>query len=219
MHLFSPETIETFLHHYGYGAVFVIIALESSGLPLPGEATLVSAAIYAAATHALSLPLIVFWASAGAVVGDNIGFWIGRTFGLALLLRYGAHVGLDEPRLKLGQYLFAQHGGKIVFFGRFIAVLRALAAILAGANRYPWSRFLIFNAAGGITWAALYASAAYLLGHSIHRLIGPVGLTLLAVALVVGFAGWRFLKRHEAKLQAEANAAIPGPLRPALTQP
>ena len=96
MHLFSPETLERFLHHYGYAAVFMIIALESSGIPLPGEATLISAAIYAATTHELSLPLIILWASAGAIVGDNVGFWIGRTFGLRLLLPYGMHVGLES---------------------------------------------------------------------------------------------------------------------------
>ncbi len=215
MHLFSPEALEGFLHHYGYAAVFIVISVESSGIPLPGEATLISAAIYAAATHALSLPLIILWASAGAIVGDNVGFWIGRTFGLRLLLRYGRHVGLDEPRLKLGQYLFAKHGGKIIFFGRFIAVLRALAAVLAGVNRYPWGRFFAFNAAGGIVWATLYGSAAYLLGHSIHRIAGPFGITLLVVALVTGILGWRSLKRHQAQLQTEADAAIPGPLRPA----
>lgn len=215
MHLFSPEALEGFLHHYGYAAVFTVVALESSGIPLPGEATLISAAIYAATTHALSLPLIVLWASAGAIVGDNVGFWVGRTYGLTLLLRYGMHVGLDEPHLKLGQHLFAKHGGKIIFFGRFIAVLRALAAILAGANRYPWGRFFVFNAGGGIVWATLYGSAAYLLGHSIHRIAGPFGITLLAVALVVGILAWRSLKSHQAQLQAEANVAIPGPLRPA----
>ena len=215
MHLFSPGALEGFLHHYGYAAVFLVIALESSGIPLPGEATLIAAAIYAAATHLLSLPLIILWSSAGAIFGDNAGFWIGRNFGLTLLLRYGMHVGLDEPRLKLGQYLFARHGGKIIFFGRFIAVLRALAAVLAGANQYPWGRFFAFNAAGGIVWATLYGSAAYLLGHSIHRIAGPVGITLLISALIVGFFAWRSLKRRQAQLQAEANAAIPGPLRPA----
>ncbi len=123
-------------------------------------------------------------------------------------------VGLNEPRLKLGQYLFAKHGGTIIFFGRFIAVLRALAAVLAGANRYPWSQFFVFNAAGGIVWAAIYGSAAYFLGSSIHRIAGPFGIALLMVAFIVGILAWRFLRQHQAQLQAEANAAIPGPLRP-----
>ncbi len=215
MHLFSPESLQAFLHNYGYAAVFLVIALESSGLPLPGEATLITAAIYAATTQALALPLIILWASAGAIVGDNVGFWVGRRFGLTLLLRYGKHVGLDEPKLKLGQYLFAKHGGKIIFFGRFVAVLRALAAVLAGANNYPWRKFLVFNSAGGIVWASLYGSAAYLLGQSIHRIAGPMGAVLLVIAIIAGIAAWRFLRRNEARLQAEAERAIPGPLNPA----
>ncbi len=219
MHLLGPDTLETFLHHYGYAAIFVIVALESSGLPLPGEATLVSASLYAAATHALSLPLIILWASAGAIAGDNLGFWVGRRFGLTLLLRYGGHVGLNEPRLKLGQYLFARYGGRIIFFGRFVAVLRALAAVLAGANRYPWRRFVLFNAAGGIVWAALYGSAAYLLGHAIRRVEGPVGATLLVLAAAAAVTAWRFLRQHAARLQAEAERAMPGPLGPAASVP
>jgi membrane protein DedA with SNARE-associated domain len=213
MNLLSPETLQAYIQHFGYLAIFLVIALESAGLPLPGEATLVSAAIYAAATHALSLPLIILSGAAGAIVGDNIGFWVGHRFGFALLLSYGKHVDLDEHRLKLGQYLFAQHGGKIIFFGRFIAILRALAALLAGANQYPWSKFIIFNAAGGIVWAALYGSAAYLFGRSIHQIVGPVGIVLLVAAALAGVIFWRFLKQHEARLQAEAELAIPGPLK------
>lgn len=215
MHLINPETLHGLLHDYGYLAVFTIIGLESMGLPLPGEATLISAAIFAATTHALALPLILVAGAAGAIVGDNIGFWIGHRFGMALLLRYGPRIGLDEPRLKLGQYLFARHGGKIVFFGRFVAVLRALAAVLAGANRYPWKRFLLFNAAGGIVWVTLYGCAAYLFGRSIHRFEGPIGLVVLGAAVVAGLFAWRSLKRQESRLQAEAERAIPGPLRPA----
>ena len=213
MHILSVDTLQSFLHHYGYLAVFLIIALESAGLPLPGEATLISAAIYAATSHDLILPLIILWASAGAIVGDNAGVWIGRRFGLALLLRHGARIGLTEPRLKLGQYLFSRYGGKIVFFGRFIAVLRALAAVLAGANRYPWRRFIIFNAVGGIVWTASYGSAAYLFGQSMHQLEGPIGIVLLATAIIAALFAWRFLRRHQDELQAEANAALPGPLK------
>jgi membrane protein DedA with SNARE-associated domain len=217
MHLISPELLHGVLHHYGYLAVFTIIALESAGLPLPGEATLISAAIFAATTHALSLPLILLAGSAGAILGDNLGFWVGHRFGLSLLLRYGGLIGLDERRLKLGQYLFARHGGKIVFFGRFVAVLRALAAVLAGANGYPWHKFVLFNAAGGIVWVTLYGSAAFLFGRSIHRFEGPVGLAVLVVAVVAGLLAWHSLRRHQDQLQAEAERAIPGPLRPLAT--
>jgi membrane protein DedA with SNARE-associated domain len=212
MHLISPDGLQSAIEHFGYAAVFLVVALESAGLPLPGEATLISAALYAAATHTLALPLIITSAAGGAIVGDNIGFWVGHRFGFALLLRYGKHIGLEEPQLKLGQYLFAKYGGPIVFFGRFVAVLRAFAAVLAGANRYAWGKFLLFNATGGIVWATVYGTGAYWFGRSIHRIMGPVGLVLVVLALGALAIGWRVLRRQQAVLQAEAERAYPGPL-------
>lgn len=209
MHWLDPHHLQSFIESYGYVAVLVVVGLESSGLPLPGEATLVTAAIYAGTTHGLSIVWVIAAAAAGAIIGDNIGFLVGREAGVPLLKRYGGRVGLDRDKLKLSQYLFQKHGGKIIFFGRFVAVLRAFAALLSGANRYPWDRFLVFNAAGGITWAALYGSAAYLFGRSIHRIVGPVGIVLAVLALIAVVAAWRFFKTHEAALQAEANGAIP----------
>ncbi|WP_131115852.1 DedA family protein [Lichenihabitans psoromatis] len=212
MHLISAAGLENAILHFGYAAVFLVIALESAGLPLPGEATLISAAIYAAATHALSLPLIIMAATGGAIIGDNIGFWVGHRFGFELLLRYGKHIGLGEPQLKLGQYVFAKYGGTIVFVGRFVAVLRAFAAVLAGANRYPWGKFLLFNAAGALIWATVYGCAAFWFGRSIHRFMGPVGLGLGLLALVAMVVGWRIVKQQQAALQLEAERAYPGPL-------
>ena len=131
---------------YGYWAVLVFVAIESTGIPFPGETMLLVAAIYAGTTHQLSLPLVIAAAATGAILGDNLGFWIGREGGYRLLRRYGRSIRLEERRLKLGQYLFMRHGGKVVFFGRFVAVLRAWAAFLAGTNRMRWPRFLFFNA-------------------------------------------------------------------------
>jgi membrane protein DedA with SNARE-associated domain len=122
---------------YGYGLILVMVMLESLGLPLPGEATLITASIYAGATHDLTLTGIIAAAVAGAVIGDNIGFWIGERVGYPLLIRFGPRLGLTPGKIKLGQYLFMRHGGTVVFFGRFVAVLRVLAAFLAGANRMP----------------------------------------------------------------------------------
>src|SRR5271165_4680343 len=143
-----------------------------------------------------------------------LGFWIGRELGYGVLLRYGRYLRLTAPRIKLGQYLFLRHGGKVVFFGRFVAVLRALAAFLAGANRMTWLRFVTFNAAGGVVWAAAYGAGAYLLGEQVHRVLGPVGMGLLVVTLVLMVAGFVFLRRHENRLEAEAERALPGPLVP-----
>ncbi len=209
MHFFDPHNLQHFVEAYGYGAILLIVALESAGLPLPGEATLVSAAIYAGTTHNLSILGIIAAAAGGAIIGDNIGFLVGRTLGIPLLKRYGGRVGLDRSKLRLAQYLFLKHGGKIIFFGRFIAVLRAFAALLAGANRYAWDRFLVFNATGGIVWATLYGSGAYLFGRSIHKIVGPVGIVLAVVAIGGAIFAWRFFKTHEAALQAEADRTIP----------
>lgn len=208
MHILDSHQLQVFIESYGYLAVLVVVGLESSGLPLPGEATLVTASIYAGTTHGLSIIGVIVAAAAGAIIGDNIGFLVGRELGVPLLKRYGGRIGLDRDKLKLAQYLFQKQGGKIIFFGRFIAVLRAFAALLAGANRYPWPHFLLFNATGGIVWASLYGTGAYLFGRSIHKIVGPVGIGLAIVALVAIVVAWRFFKQHEAALQAEANRAI-----------
>src|SRR6266498_2085421 len=157
-----------FLATYGYWAVLVFIAIESTGIPFPGESMLILAAIYAGTTHNLSIPWVITAAATGAILGDNLGFWVGREGGYRLLRRYGHYIRLDERKLKLGQYLFMKHGGKVVFFGRFVAVLRAWAAFLAGTNRMRWPAFLVFNALGGILWAFIYGSGAYFLGRNIH---------------------------------------------------
>ena len=107
------------------------------GIPFPGETMLLVAAISAGTIHHLSLLLVIVAAASGAIVGDNLGYWIGRQGGSRLLRRYGRSLQLAERKLKLGQYLFRKHGGKVVFLGRFIAVLRAWAAFLAGTNRMP----------------------------------------------------------------------------------
>ena len=109
---------------------------------------LLVAAIYAGMTHRLSLPPVIMAAATGAIVGDNLGYRAGREGGYRLLRRYGHYLRLDERKLKLGQYLFRKHGGKVVFSGRFIAVLRAWAAFLAGTNRMPCAPFLLYNALG-----------------------------------------------------------------------
>src|ERR1700723_3441495 len=140
--------LHDFISTYGYFAVFVIVGLESAGVPMPGETALVSAAIFAG-QGALDIKWVIACAAAAAILGDNAGYWVGREFGFPIVLKYGRYLRLDEPRLKLGQYLFQRQGGKIVFFGRFVGVLRAFAALLAGINRLAWPRFLGFNAAGG----------------------------------------------------------------------
>jgi membrane protein DedA with SNARE-associated domain len=196
---------------YGLLAIAVIIALESMGLPLPGESVLALAALYAA-HHNQSIAAVVASAATGAIVGDNIGYWIGREFGYRLLRSYGSRIGLSFRKIKLGQYLFLRHGVKVVFFGRFVAVLRVLAAVLAGVNRMDWRRFLLANAAGAILWASVVGFGAYFFGKAVTHVTGPVGVALAVVALAAIVGAVLFVRAHEAELEAEAERALPGPL-------
>jgi membrane protein DedA with SNARE-associated domain len=195
------------LHRYGPGVVGVIILFESMGLPLPGESLLIASALYASSTGKLNIALLITCAAIGAVLGDNFGYLIGRSLGTRLLVRYGRHIGLTEQRLKLGNYLFQRHGGKVVFFGRFIAVLRTFAALLAGATHMHWKLFLIYNTLGGVTWCLLYGFGAYILGDIFRRLAGPVAIAFGILAVCVIVAAVILAKRHESNLLARAESA------------
>src|SRR6478752_7141475 len=143
---FLPSTeMQTLVQSYGLSVLFGVIMLESIGVPIPSETALVTAALYAGSTHQISFVWVITVATAAAVAGYSFGYLIGRSIGFRLIARYGGYVRLTEPRLKVGQYLFMRHGGKIVFFGRFVPFLRAFAALVAGAHHMPWQRFVIAN--------------------------------------------------------------------------
>ena len=203
--------LQHFVATYGHLAVFLIVAMESAGIPMPGETVLVTAAILAA-SGTLNIFGVIGAAAAGAIIGDNCGYWIGRELGFRLIYRYGRYIHLNERRLKVGQYLFLRHGGKIVFFGRFVAVLRAFAAFLAGVNRYNWEAFFLFNAAGGVVWATIFGVGGYLLGRAFELYARPVGIAVLIVAVIGAIVGARFIRHHEEALENEAERALPGPL-------
>ncbi len=205
--MFLIHHLDHLLQHYGYGFIGLIVMLESMGAPLPGESLIIGTAIYCATTHRLDIVWVVAVAILGAIMGDNFGYLIGRSIGFRVLARYGRHIGLNDQRLKLGRYLFRRHGGKVVFFGRFIAVLRTFAALLAGANRMPWGSFLAYNALGGIGWAGGYGTAAYLLGAEARKISGPLGIAVGAAAAVAVLSTLVFLKRNEHRLTREAEAA------------
>jgi len=208
LHFLTSAGTTDMVRTYGLWVVFGMVMVESMGLPIPGETVLVSAAVYAAATRALGIRDVVAVAALAAIVGDNLGYLIGRSLGVRLLLRYGSLVGLDGVRLRIGRYLFLRHGGKIVFFGRFVAVLRAFAALLAGANRMPWLHFLVMNALGGICWASVFGIGAYLFGEQIKRVTGPVSATLVVAGIAAVVAGTIFLRRHERELSRRADAYL-----------
>lgn len=209
---FVTHDLNNLLATYGYLAVLVFVGIESIGIPFPGETMLVTAAIYAGTTHRLNIVVVIAAAAIGAIVGDNIGYAIGRAGGYRLLRRYGKYIRLEEPRLKLGQYLFRKQGSKVVFLGRFVSILRTFAAFLAGVNLMHWRRFLLYNAAGGITWASIYGVGAYLLGGRIATFSAPVNIALGVIAVIAIVAGILFLRSNEARLEAEAERAMPGPL-------
>ena len=200
------------IHDYGLIVVAVVIGFESIGLPFPGETVLILAGIFAGTKHDLNIVSVIMTAAISAIVGQTIGYVIGREFGYRLLLRYGPYMKITEGRIKLGEYLFLRHGTKIIFIGRFVPVLRSLAGILAGANRMPWPQFMLANVAGAFAWAGIFGFAAYMLGHQVEHLAGPLVIVVGIAALIVLAIGANFVGRHEAQLVAEAERALPGPL-------
>ena len=197
---------------YGYWAVFTLVALESLGIPLPGETILIAAATYAGHTHKLSVWGIFAAAAAGASLGDNAGSWIGDKGGYRLLRRYGHYIRVDEAKLKIGRYIFDRHGGKVVFFGRFVSILRTYAAFLAGTNRMRWRSFLVFNAAGGIVWAAVYTFVGYAIGNTLRNVSATINIVLGVAAGVAVITAILVIRRQAGRLAAVAEAAYPGPL-------
>ena len=206
---FSGHELTQLISHYGYWVVMLFVGVESIGIPFPGETMLLAAAIYAGTTQELDISLVIAAASAGAVIGDNIGYWFGREFGYELLLRFGRYIHFDQRKMKLGMYLFQKHGGKVVFFGRFVAILRTYSAFLAGTTRMHWLKFLAFNAAGGIVWAGLFCFAYYAFGKTLERLQTPADVALIAIAVAGLVLTFRYIRRKEHELAALAEAAYP----------
>ena len=211
-----------YVDRHGTWVVGFVIFFESMGLPLPGESLLIAAAIYAATAGGLEIEWVVLAAAIGAIMGDNVGYMIGRRVGAPVLRRYGPRIGLTWPRQRLGQYLFFKHGAKVVFFGRFTAFLRTFAAVLAGANNMPWRSFLFWNGLGGVVWTASYGFGAYALGDQVHKLLGPAGLAIGAVVIAIVVWVGLFVRRHETRLINEAELELSrheaaGQASPALT--
>jgi membrane protein DedA with SNARE-associated domain len=205
-------SIAHLIHTYGLLVVAGCIGLEGVGLPLPGETSLIIAAVIAGNQHDLNIVAVILTAAAASVVGRMLGYYIGRVFGYWLLLRYGFYWRINESRIKLGQYLFLRHGGKIIIVAQFIPILRAIAGVLAGANRMPWTHFLATNIIGALLWAMFFGVAAYSLGRQIERVAGPMVILLGLAAVVFIVIAGNFVRGHEAQLAARAEQALPGPL-------
>jgi membrane protein DedA with SNARE-associated domain len=206
--LFFGIDFHPLIMRHGYAVVFIVVLLEGAGSPLPGETALVLAAIYAGATGRLDIATVLLVAIAGGILGGTAGYWIGRSVSTEFLRKHGKWIGLTENRLALGRHLFQSHGGKIVFFGRFIAVLRIVAALLAGLNRYDFKRFFLFNTAGVVAWAAIMGLGGYFFGDAMTRVSGPLGAIGLgfAAAVVVGF--FVVLRRQEKKFESQLSEGV-----------
>jgi membrane protein DedA with SNARE-associated domain len=183
---------------HGLFILFVLVAVESAGVPLPGETALIAAAVLASQGH-YSIVAVIAVAALAAIIGDNVGYWLGRRGGRALLARTPIVRDHFARALPPSERFFARHGAKTVFIGRFIAILRVTAAWIAGITRMPWWRFFFWNAAGGIAWATAVGLVAYWLGQKAADAIGRYGLyaaIVIIALLVAGFFGVRLWRRR-----------------------
>jgi membrane protein DedA with SNARE-associated domain len=208
--LSSLGWIEHLIQGYGLWVLFIVVMLECLGIPMPGEIALIATGLYAGSTHRFDVILIVGVAATAAIIGNNIGYLIGRSVGVPLIVRYGRYIRQTNRVSKLANICFLQHGGKIVFFGRFIAILRTYSAILAGINLMAWPHFLIMNALGGLCWASLFGLGAYFLGDHFARVASPIALVLLVGAVIAVVGGMIFFRSHEKRIERRAAAALTG---------
>jgi membrane protein DedA with SNARE-associated domain len=207
------SSIIPLIETYGLVFVAVLICLESIALPVPGETVLILAAVFAGTRHQLHIVAIVLTAATAAFVGQVIGYMIGRQFGYRLLLRYGGYLRITEGRIKLGEYLFLRHGITIVIVARFLPVLRSIIGILAGANRMPAPSFLFANIVGALVWTSVVGYLSFLFGNLIHQVGHWIAIVVGVVAVTAIVVGVNFLRRHEERLTAEAELALPGRLK------
>jgi membrane protein DedA with SNARE-associated domain len=200
---------------YGIWLVAAFIALESVGIPLPAEAALIAAGFFAARTHGFSIWFLITAAILAAVLGDVVGFWIGRRFGYQLLRRYGARLGLTEGRMRIGQWLFVRYGGRFVFIARFLPFFRNMAAVLAGTNAMTQPGFYFASWTAAIAWIMCYGFAAYSFGEAFTDVASPVAVFLGLVAVLAILAVPALILRYEQRLLARTVHGLPAP--PALS--
>jgi len=175
--------IDLFVRHYGAFAVGLILAIEALGAPAPGESLLIFASVLAARGE-ISLPGLLLSAWIGSVVGDNIGYAIGRTLGRATISRYGEKIGLTKERMDTIEGVFRRYGGATVLFARFVNILRQLNGIVAGTLEMPWWRFLFFNAVGAALWVAAWVAAGTFFGEHLRDAAKLAGHTWFLVPII-----------------------------------
>ncbi|MCI0633674.1 MAG: DedA family protein [Actinobacteria bacterium] len=211
------ERIIDFLRPYmeppwGYVIVFAATFLENSvgaGVIVPGETLVIIGGVYAGIGD-LWLPGVATVAVVGAILGDNLGYWIGRRFGRGFLERHGRKLFITPDRLAAAERYYERHGGKTVFFGRFVPVVRSVGFIVAGVSHMPWKRFLIYDIAGATVWGIGHSLIGYALGESYQRwerYATPFGIALLVLLLLLIGASKLLAARRRVKEALEEDEA------------
>ena len=188
----------SFVTQHGLPILFIAVAVESFGFPVPGETALIAFGILASQGH-YSIAVVIAVAATAAIIGDNLGYWlIGRRGGRALLARYAWLDRRAERVIPRAQAVIARYGGRAVFFGRFVSVLRETIAWVAGLAGMPWPKFLFWNALGGVAWSTAIGLLAYFGGKALADAVSRYGLYAGGAALAAGllvFAGRRLIRR------------------------
>ncbi len=200
--IFDLNTIRDVIETWGYLLVFAGIAIESSGIPFPGETFLLVGAATAAGSNRLQIEWVILAAISGAILGDNLGYLAGKKLGRPLLKKIGPILHFSEKKQAYLESYFEKHGAKTVFTGRFIALLRAWAAFFAGMNGMPYRTFLIYNALGGICWAVTFGLLGFFFGSNLPLLekwLGRFSYVALGIVIVGVVAFFIYRKRKEMK--------------------
>src|SRR5436309_15216922 len=198
--------MESLVQDYGLVILFVLMAMEPAGVPLPGETALLTAGVLAARGD-MDIVEVIVVAAAAAIIGDNVGYWVGRLGGRRLLERWEPLERHASRVLPWSERFFQRHGGKTIFLARFVAVLRVTAALVAGISRMHWWLFFLWNAAGGIAWAIAVGLVAYYAGQAAADAIARYGLIAggaIVILLVVGAFVFRFIRRRMLEAESEA---------------
>src|SRR5215211_3419586 len=206
------DRILSLIEHYGYLVVLFGVMLESTGVPLPGETILLAAGVLVQRGH-LDLGDAIAFGILGAVIGDQIGYWVGREGGRPFVLRWGRYLFINSQRLSRAEAFFERHGGKAVFLARFFSGVRVFGALVAGISRMRWGTFLLYNALGGAVWATAVILLGYFLGSSmglVERWLGRATLVLASVlAVVVAFyLAYRWAANNRARLVGWGDAML-----------
>jgi membrane protein DedA with SNARE-associated domain len=212
VNVFDPHALHDLIAQFGLPLLFLFVMSESAGVPVPGETALVAAAVYAGSSGRLSLEAVIAVAAAAAIAGDNPGYVVGYRYGRALIERHGERIGLTAARWRLARYLVGRYGLIAVFTGRFVAILRALSGVVAGAAGMPWWRFFIANAAGAIVWASIYGFAAHTFGAALPHLTHAELALVVCAVLAASLISMRYIAKRSAMWQAEADRLYTEPV-------